>query len=124
MFPPRPAHGGDDVEAVVNGLPGECEGYVPCYASGLLRLEGEYLRRHPQGRHRREALANVDEMLTIVLDDLQKRPDAADFFKVPADCGDALKGLRPLRQAVATGTDEQTTNTLRLLDRLIAYCPN
>ena len=31
--------------AATNGLPGECEGYVPCYASILNTLDGEYLRQ-------------------------------------------------------------------------------
>src|SRR4030095_5747107 len=31
--------------AATNGLPGECEGYVPCYASILNTLYGEYLQR-------------------------------------------------------------------------------
>jgi len=109
--------------AVVNGLPGECEGHVPCYAFVLDRLEGEYLRRHPQGRHRGEALEKVDEMLTIVVDDLLQRPDAAHFLKVPDDCADMFKSLRPLQEAVATAGDPQTMKTLGLIDRLMSFCP-
>lgn len=114
----------DDIAwlAVTNGLAGECEGYVPCYTYGMNRLEGEYLRRHPQGRHRREALDKVNEMVTIVVDDLLTRPEAKDYLNVPGDCADMLKNLRPLRQAVATAQDAQTTKTLALIDRLIAAC--
>ena len=38
--------------AVQNGLPGECEGYVPCDAQGMNTLDGEYLRRYPRGAAR------------------------------------------------------------------------
>lgn len=108
--------------AVTNGLPGECEGYVPCYASKLNTLDGEYLRRHPRGAHRAQALAGIEEVLVIVLDDLLKRPDHADFLSVPRDCDDLLDGMRPLRAAVA-GANGANTYAMTLIDRLIAQCP-
>src|SRR5688572_25307027 len=43
----------------VTSIPGECEGYVPCYMSGLNYREGEYLRRERSGRHRGEAMAEI-----------------------------------------------------------------
>ena len=48
----RMASVADDIAwfAVTNGYPGECEAYVPCHANILNRLDGEYLRRQPQGR--------------------------------------------------------------------------
>jgi hypothetical protein len=107
---------------VTNGLPGECEGYVPCYASGLDTLQGEYLRRQPRGAHRSDAYARINEMLTIVLDDLLKRPDTRDFLSVPNDCADLSMGIQPLRAAVA-GAGGSNAETLDLIDRLIAYCP-
>jgi len=36
---------------VENGWPAECEGDVPCYVRWQNGLHGEYLRRHPRGRH-------------------------------------------------------------------------
>ena len=108
--------------AVENGLPGECEGYIPCYASSLNTLEGGYLRAHPRGAHRREAFDRIAESLRISLDDLLKRPDHADFLLVPRDCGDLLEGLRPLRAAMVRA-GEDGTEALALVDRAIAVCP-
>jgi len=108
--------------AATNGLPGECEGYVPCYASILNTLYGEYLQRYPRGAHRDQALAGINETLLIVVDDLLKRPDRADFLSVPQDCGDLLASLRPLRAAVA-GANAAKTETMGLIDQLVAHCP-
>lgn len=108
--------------AATNGLPGECEGYVPCYASILNTLDGEYLRRHPRGAYRAQALASIDETLSIVVNDLLKRPDRADFLSVPRDCGDLLASLRPLRAAVA-GANAAQSPTMALIEQLLAFCP-
>jgi hypothetical protein len=108
--------------AATNGLPGECEGYVPCYASILNTLYGEYLQRYPRGAHRDQALAAVTETLVIVVDDLLKRPDRADFLSVPQDCGDLLASLRPLGAAVA-GANAARTEAMGLIEHLVALCP-
>lgn len=108
--------------AVVNGLPGECEGYVPCYTAGLDQLAGEYLRLHPKGRHRSEAFDRINETLRIVVDDLLKRPERADYLAVPGDCDDLLNTARPLRAAVI-GAGGANTETTTLVDRLLAQCP-
>lgn len=122
-FANRPA--ADEIAwfAATNGLPGECEGYVPCYASILNTLDGEYLRQHPRGAHRTQAFERLNETLRIVVDDLLKRPaNRSDFLSVPQDCGDLLASLRPLRAAVA-GANGAQTETMGLIDRLIAHCP-
>jgi hypothetical protein len=108
--------------AATNGLPGECEGYVPCYAFGLNHLDGEYLRQHPQGRHRVEALNRIAEAIRLAVDDLLARADASDFLKVPDDCPDLSASLVPLRQAVAANPADPAASSLREIDRLAAYC--
>ena len=45
--------------AVTTGLPGECEGYLPCYFAMRNKLHGEYLRRRAFGRHAGEAVATI-----------------------------------------------------------------
>ena len=107
--------------AVVNGLPGECEGYVPCYAASLDQLAGEYLRLHPRGAHRAEAFDRINETMRIVVDDLLKRPDRRDYLAVPRDCDDLVNGAVPLRAAVI-GADGAKTQTVALIDRLLAPC--
>ena len=52
--------------AVTNGLAGECEGYLPCYLRWRNRLQGEYLRREPNGRHVDEAIGLVKETADAV----------------------------------------------------------
>ena len=107
----------------LTGIPGECEGYIPCYAYGLNAREGEYLRRHPAGRHVKEALEQVAKTLDLSVDDLLARPDRNDFLKVPDDCGDLLASLTPLRESIAGATDAAVNRTLIAIDRLRAYCP-
>lgn len=109
--------------AVENGLPGECEGYVPCYLSKLGALHGEYLARHPGGRHAADALDRMDEMLAIVLDDLLKRRDASDFLKVPDDCADVRQMTGSLRATVSRVASPKGAKVIEELDRLRAKCP-
>ncbi len=106
----------------MTGIPGECEGYVPCYAFGLNYREGEYLRRHPAGRHRSDALEEISKTINVSIDDLLSRPDRNDFLKVPDDCSDLLTSLTPLREAVSAVTDPATSSTLISIDRLRGYC--
>ena len=114
---------GDEIAwlAVDNGMPGECEVYIPCYANGLNMLHGEYLRLHPRGAHRREALDQIDESLRNALLLLTEK-DHSDFLTVPRDCGDLLAGAQPLRAALV-GAGAAKTETIVLVDRLIALCP-
>ena len=107
----------------MTGIPGECEGYIPCYAFGLNFREGEYLRRHPRGRHVGEALEEIAETVNVSVDDLLSRPDRNDFLKVPDDCGDLLPSLTPLREAASAVTHPAATFALAAIDRLRAYCP-
>lgn len=50
-------------DAAAAPLPGECEGYLPCYLSVAAMSYGEYLRRHPQGSHAGDALNGIKEAL-------------------------------------------------------------
>ncbi len=102
----------------MTGIPGECEGYFPCYAFGLNYREGEYLRRHPEGRHKGDALEKMSKTMNVSVDDLLSRPDRNDFLKVPDDCGDLLASLTPLREAVSAVTVPATSSTLISIDRL------
>jgi len=70
--------------AVTNGLSGECEGQLACYVDAHNRLQGEYLRRHPAGKHAAEA---VDEIKSTA--DLLAAPPAkgaAYVFDRKTDC--------------------------------------
>jgi hypothetical protein len=108
--------------AVENRLPGECEGYVPCYGSGLNRLEGEYLRRHPDGAHAAQALEQVHEALTNALE-LLARPDGIDFLNPATDCGDLRASLVPLRDAIIGAPGGSSSQAVIAADRLLSMCP-
>lgn len=84
--------------AVTNGLGGECEGYLPCYVDWRNRLEGEYLRRHPDGAHAPEAV----ETITRVVDRLAApaQPTKAFQFERGRDCRDLTTSVDALAKAV------------------------
>lgn len=105
------------------GIPGECEGYIPCYAFALNYREGEYLRRQPSGRHVKDALEEIAKSVNMLVDDLLSRPDRNDFLKVPDDCQDLLASLTPLRESVSATDHSGASTALIAIDRLRAYCP-
>jgi hypothetical protein len=119
----RAAASADEIAwfAVTNGYPGECEGYVPCYANILNWLDGEYLRRHPRGRHASEAVDQVRSSLDEALKNLSG-PAARDFLNPATDCGDLRAGLEPLRRAVLNSNGASRSGAIALIDRLMMRC--
>jgi hypothetical protein len=108
-------------EAVENGLPGECEGYPPCYLSGLDRLEGEYLRRHPAGRHAAEAAERIRESCQQSLE-LIRTQKPREFFTPATDCADLGPPADALRAALSRARID-ARDAIGLLTRLRAQCP-
>lgn len=45
------------------GLPGECEGYLPCHFVAVLLTDGRYLQLYPAGAHSPEAIERIGELL-------------------------------------------------------------
>ena len=107
-------------EIVENGLPGECEGYPPCYLAGFELLHGRYLREHPAGAHAVQAVAEIHESLDQI-ERLLTGADARDFFDPATDCADLIKGAEPLNNALAAAKVE-TTATRRALQKIINRC--
>lgn len=84
--------------AVANGLSGECEGHLPCYLAAHNRLHGEYLRRHPFGKHAAEAVGVIKATA-----DLLTKPSisgAAYQFDKKSDCRDVTQATDALTAAV------------------------
>jgi hypothetical protein len=119
----RSAASADEIAwfAVVNGYPGECEGYVPCYANILNWLHGEYLRRHPGGRHASEAVEQIRESLDSSIQNLSG-PATTDFLNPDTDCGDLKAGLEPLRRAILNSKGDRRADAIALLNQLMAKC--
>ena len=84
--------------AVTNGLRGECGGYLPCYVDWRNRLEGEYLRRHPDGAHAGQAVATITTVTERLV--APARPQQAFQFDRDRDCRDLSRNLEALTKAV------------------------
>ncbi len=74
-------------EAVDNGLPGECEGYPPCYLSGFTMLHGRYLEMHPEGTHAERAAEQILESLEQI-ERLLNEPNGHELFDAKTGCED------------------------------------
>ena len=103
--------------AVQNGLPGECEGFIPCCVRRLNMLEGEYLRRSALGKHVDDAVARVMNV-TSWTDEVGK----PGLFDPAKDCGELMQSLDPLRAALATTRADGLQALLARFDRLRARC--
>ena len=104
--------------AANHGMPGECEGFVPCHARRSDALEGEYLRRHPAGRHAAEAVATVASRAA----EWTRKPSAGFFFDPARDCGELAASIEPLRAAVAATRVEAREGALKSLEVLRLAC--
>jgi hypothetical protein len=85
--------------AVTTGLPGECEGHLPCYFAARNKLQGEYLRRRAFGRHAAEAVATIRSTAETIT------PQSAGTwaFDRKHDCKALVEAVDALTAAV-TGT--------------------
>lgn len=108
--------------AVENGYPGECEGYIPCYANIMNWLDGEYLRRHPRGAHASDAVAQVHSSLAEALKRLSTDASPLRYLDPATDCGDLKSGLVPLRAAVLASNAAQRNEAVGVIDALLARC--
>ncbi len=107
-------------EVVTNGLPGECEGYPPCYLAGLDRLHAEYLRRHPRGAHAAEAVDQIRESNEQSVS-LATGAKGHEFFNPATDCVDLLPKAASVRAAlVQSGVDAKLA--IGLIDKLRLLC--
>ena len=84
--------------AVNNGLGGECEGYLVCYFDRRNRLQGEYLRQHPNGLHAVDAIGVLKETADEIA--APARPGAAFLFDRSKDCRDVTASLDAITGAV------------------------
>jgi Bacterial SH3 domain len=78
--------------AARTNLPGECEGYVPCYLYLFRETDGEYLNLHPFGKHAPEALKNLITYLQPIVADLKEKK----IYDGPTDLSDRAEYTRHL----------------------------
>ncbi len=87
--------------AAENPLPGECEGYVPCYLGAIRRTHGKYLKLYPRGSFSKKAVQRMIESLKYIVDDAASRKknyegpaeDDAEFAKL---INELMKILKPV----------------------------
>lgn len=112
----------DDIAwfAVTNGLGGECEGHLPCYVEWRNRLQGEYLRRHPGGRHADEAVGVVKDTVDLLA--APPKSNAAYQFDRAKDCRDFTTSIDALAAAVKGTRAANRDATIASLTTLRRAC--
>jgi hypothetical protein len=98
-------------EAAQTPLPGECEGYLPCYLYRETEGNGRYLGLYPRGAHADAALANLSEFFGHVTEDLRganpvfevPRADRANFRQSVAALRAQLAGVPAAKKAAVLG---------------------
>lgn len=103
--------------AAENGLTGECEGYLVCYLESIDKLQGEYLRRQPEGKHVEEAAARIKFIIEYYRGDF--KPSA--YFNATQDCAPLKNVVASLEHAICASTASEwgtLTNGLRDMLRL------
>jgi hypothetical protein len=101
-----------------NGLPGACEGFVPCHARRANELEGEYLRRHSAGRHASEAVSR------LAANAAGWAAGGSYFYDRTRDCDELAAALRALREAIALTRNDQRGAALAALDKIGCSAPD
>ena len=92
-------------------LPGECEGYLPCYLYRETEGNGRYHKLYPRGAHADAALSNLSEFFGHVTEDLRganpvfevPRADRASFRQSVAALRAQLAGVPAAKKAAVLG---------------------
>ncbi len=103
-------------EAAQTPLPGECEGYLPCYIYKETETNGLYLKLYPRGAHADRALASLSEFLGHVTEDLR---GANPVFEVPSeDRASFGKSVATLRAQLALVPAAKKARVVGQLDEI------
>jgi hypothetical protein len=106
-------------EAAQTPLPGECEGYLPCYFYKETETNGLYLKLHPSGAHADQALASISEFFGHVTEDLRGTNPA---FEVPSeDRANFRKSVAALRAQLALVPAAKKARVLGQLDEIARH---
>lgn len=100
-------------EAAQNPLPGECEGYLPCYLASYGMRHVRYLKLYPDGAHAAAAVDDIAQFVAGVVEDASGQK----VYEVPAeDRAEFQKSLAELRAVVSKVTHPKRATLLRQLD--------
>ena len=103
-------------EAAQTPLPGECEGYLPCYLYGQTETNGRYLKLYPRGAHADAALSELAEFFGHVAEDL--RGSNSVYEVPPDDRANFRKSVAALRAQLALAPAAKKARVLELLDEV------
>lgn len=108
-------------EGAQTPMPGECEGYLPCYLYMEIESNGKYLKLYPRGAHADAALKAISEMLGQIVESLR----AADSpYEVPrADRANFRRSVTALRAQLALVPAAKKARLLGQLDDLAKRFP-
>jgi hypothetical protein len=103
-------------EGAQTPLPGECEGFLPCYFVMESMTNGKYLTLYPRGAHAEAALAQIAELLGQITQDL-RGPNPV-YEVPPADRAEFRKTAATLRAQVAAAASPKKSPVLTQLDAI------
>jgi hypothetical protein len=106
--------------AVTNGLGGECEGHVVCYLDRRNRLQGEYLRLHPNGQYASDAIAVLKDTADEI--GAPAKPQESFRFDRSRDCRELTASLDALTSAVTATRVASRDATLASLAAVRRIC--
>jgi hypothetical protein len=106
--------------AVTNGLPGECQGSLVCYVDTLNKLDGEYLRRHPTGRHADDAAARIKDAADQLGAGIKTH--SVYVFDKTRDCTGFTRSVDALAASIAAATCGNRNEVLQSLAGIKSAC--
>ena len=104
-------------------LPGECEGYIPCYFSTILMREEKYLKLYPNGAHAEEVISRIDELLRYFNRDIQFLQNQMRTELSSADRSQLKKEIAELRNVLMMITTPKKNALLQQLAQLSQAIP-
>lgn len=123
------AHRGTDAAdeiawlAVQVSLPGECEGELVCYLQRADKLQGEYLRREPSGRHVEAAAQRIHDLAKRALASLASTQVPPQYFFDPQHECDGMRVVnQALDSAVRGSSALQREAVSARLAELLMHC--
>ena len=106
-------------EGAQTPLPGECEGYLPCYIYLETETNGKYLKLYPRGAHVDAALAALSELLGQIVEDLR---GSNPVYEVPPDDRASFRqSLAALRAQLALVPAAKKARVLGQLDAIAKH---
>lgn len=108
-------------EGAQTPMPGECEGYVPCYLYMEMETNGKYLKLYPRGAHADAALNALSEMLGHIVESFR---EGNSPYEVPrADRANFRKSVAALRAQLALVPAAKRARVTGQLDTIVKHFP-